>query len=211
MRHLLWVAALLVICPLSGICQDSADSWGNLKQLKAGQKIEVVDTNLNKVKARFRAHTEDGMTIEVKHKKKMELARNQIVMVKVRPSWFKQLLAGLVVGAILGAEAWVEADHEKRERAYENDEDEHGLSTRTLPYFAAGGAGLFGIAAAFSDGSEGVIYFHNPTPPRYESPIEPHIYDEDAGQPEGGNVFIPKHPQGDRENKSQENNLANPD
>ena len=210
-RNMICATALLVLAPAFGLAQDSVGSWGNLESLRVGQKIEIVDTGLKKVKGRFRGFSRDGMTLDVKHKQKMALEREQVLMVRVRSSWVKQLLAGLLVGALIGSEAWLAADRDKRERTEFSDKGEHGLSARSAAYFAGAGAGVVGLAAAFSGDSGEVIYFHNPTPPRYESPVEPHIYYENAGKPEGGNVFVPIRAKEDGGNTVFEKSPANPD
>ncbi len=191
MRKAICVTVLLLWAPGFGLAQDSVGSWENLRDLRTGQKIEVVDSNLKKVKGRFRGFTQDGMSLQLKHKKQLALQLEQVLMVRIRPSWVKQLLAGLALGALIGAEAWLEADRDKRERTEFSDEGERGLSARSAAYFAGAGAGVVGLAAAFSGDSGQVVYFHNPVPPRYEADTESHIYYEDAGKPEGGNVFAP--------------------
>jgi hypothetical protein len=202
MRKVIWAMFLLLWAPGFVLAQDSVGSWENLQSLRTGQKIEVVDSSLKKVKGRFRGFTQDGMSLQLKHKKQLALQREQVLMVRVHSSWGARLLLGLLAGAFIGAEAWIEADRDKRKLTGFSDEGERGLSARSAGYFAGAGAGVIGLAAAFSGDSGQVVYFHNPTPPRYESPIEPHIYYENAGKPEGGNVFVPIKEKGNRDGKS---------
>lgn len=194
MRKAIYVTVLLLWAPGFGLAQDSVGSWENLQDLRTGQKIEVVDSSLKKVKGRFRGFTQDGMSLQLKHNKQLALQRDQVLMVRVHSSWGARLLFGLLAGALIGAEAWLEADRDKRGRTECSDEGERGLSARSAGYVAGAGAGVVGLAAAFSGDSGRVIYFHNPAPPHYEAPIESHIYYENAGKPEGGNVFVPAGP-----------------
>lgn len=194
MRKAIWVMVLLLWAPRFGLAQDSVGSWENLQDLRTGQKIEVVDSNLKKVKGRFRGFTQDGLLLQLKHKKQLDLQRDQVLMVRVHSSWGARLLLGLLAGALIGSRAWLEVDRDKRERTEFSDEAERGLSARSAAYFAGAGAGVVGLAAAFAGDSGQVVYFHNPIPPRYEANTESPIYFEDAGKPEGGNVFVPAGP-----------------
>jgi len=46
MRKAILVLVFLLLVPAFALAQSAKDSWGNLKQLRAGQKIEVVDTSM---------------------------------------------------------------------------------------------------------------------------------------------------------------------
>ena len=211
MRRTIWVTALLVFCPLLGFGQDSLASWENLKSLRVGQKIEVTDRSMNKVKARFRGLSGDGMTIDIKHKKNFALERDRIVMVSVPTPWFKRALSGLLIGAILSTEALAEIEHEKRD--FKDCDDDRGdrISARSAAYLVGASAGVGGLAAAFSGGSGKVIYFHNAAHSESSPFPESDLQFEKPFWPEYEEVFAPLRTKEKRGNNDVQHDPAKPD
>ncbi len=66
MRRLMLGLLLFVLAPGLGLAQTAQDSWDNLKQLHAGDKIEVVDMNLKSYKGRFVALSDGAISLRVR-------------------------------------------------------------------------------------------------------------------------------------------------
>lgn len=178
------------------------DPWGTLRQLQSGEKIRVVDANLHRVNAQFLGVSDDFLKFRA-NGKTVIVEREKVMMVSLQPpSRAKQILLGILAGAMIGAAAWANASYCEKHGCYDeatgywHEGSGKGYSPRS-GYIATGiGAGVLGIFAALAGKSDNVIYFHDPRPPLYEAPIETTLYPEEAGQPEGGNVFAPVHRQG---------------
>ncbi len=78
MRQFLLGVVLALCC--SAMAAEKESSWQNLSQLRAGQKVEVVATNLAKYKGRFVRFDELGITLLV-DKNERTIAREQVARV----------------------------------------------------------------------------------------------------------------------------------
>ncbi len=78
-------------------------SWENLQQLQVGQKIEVVDTNLKKLKGTFLSFSEEAISLRV-GKDEVGVRRGDILRVSLRggPNRKKSAIAGAAIGALGG-------------------------------------------------------------------------------------------------------------
>ncbi len=78
--------------------------WGNLQQLRAGQRIEVVDTNLKKLKGTFLSFSEEAISLRVK-KEKVAVQREEVFRVSLRKKSkrLRNVLIGMAIGAGAGA------------------------------------------------------------------------------------------------------------
>ncbi len=78
--------------------------WGNLQQLRVGQKIEVVDTNLKKYKGTFLSFSEEAVSLRVK-KEEVGVQREDVFRVSLRKKSkrLRNTLIGLAIGAGTGA------------------------------------------------------------------------------------------------------------
>jgi len=76
-----WLCVILV--PVLGMAQSAKDSWDNLKQLHAGQKIEVVDTIMKSLRGPFVSISEEAITLQV-GKSQESIGRGKVVRVSVR-------------------------------------------------------------------------------------------------------------------------------
>ncbi len=65
MKRTILATLLLVLVPCLAVAQKPEDSWQNLSQLRAGQKIEVVDMNLKSLKGAFVSFTEEAISLRV--------------------------------------------------------------------------------------------------------------------------------------------------
>ncbi len=84
--------------------QAAADEtgWSSLQQLRVGQKIEVVDTNLKKLKGTFLSFSEEAISLRVK-KDEVAIQRPHVLRVSVQGGGrSKNALTGLVIGAVAG-------------------------------------------------------------------------------------------------------------
>ncbi len=86
--------------------QAAADEtgWSNLQQLRVGQRIEVVDTNLKKYKGTFLSFSEEAVSLRV-GKDEVGVQRPNVFRVSAREhsKRLRNTLIGLGIGAAAGA------------------------------------------------------------------------------------------------------------
>ena len=99
MRKLILAVVLLALAPGSGVAQSQTDSWANLAQLKVGKKVQVVDSDLNKVKGRLLDVSRDAITLEVEDEE-VVIPRWKVTLVSVKKSKTEQMLRGFLSGAV---------------------------------------------------------------------------------------------------------------
>jgi hypothetical protein len=142
MRRLTGSVFLILLLPLLASAQDAGNSWDNLNQLRAGQKIEVVDMKMKSVVGKFVSSSDDAITIQ-KDGDTVSLPRPDVYRVSSREDSKRgrNMLTGLAVGA--GAGLAIGAALDARVN-YESDECCMGMAIVT-PI----GAGVgFGLGAA---------------------------------------------------------------
>jgi len=100
----LWTAAAALASAPWTLAQSPADSWDNLRQLRAGQRIEVVDMKLRSFQGSFRTYSEEAITF-LDGAKEISVGRNEIFRVNDRGSAHRgrNSLIGLALGAAGGA------------------------------------------------------------------------------------------------------------
>ena len=78
-------------------------NWSNLQQVRVGQKIEVVDTNLKKLKGTFLSFSEEAISLRVK-KQEVGVQREDVFRVSLRgrPKRSTSALVGAAIGALAG-------------------------------------------------------------------------------------------------------------
>jgi hypothetical protein len=103
MRRVMAVLLFFVLIPLVGMAQSAKESWGNLKQLRPGQKIEVVDTSMKSFHGPFVAVSEEAVTLKV-GKSQESVERAKVARVSVRDTSHRKrnMLIGTAVGAGAG-------------------------------------------------------------------------------------------------------------
>ena len=98
----------LVLVPVFGMAQSAKDSWDNLKQLRPGQKIEVVDTSMKSLRGPFVSVSEEAITLQV-GKSQESIERAKVVRVSVRDNSHRTrnilLGSGILGGIALAAAA----------------------------------------------------------------------------------------------------------
>jgi hypothetical protein len=102
MRRLTAGLVLLLAVPLSTVAQRAQDSWDNLKQLRPGQKIEVVDSKMKTLKGSFVSVSEEALSLQ-DGKSQESVPRADIVRVSVRDTSHRtrnMLLAAGVIGGV---------------------------------------------------------------------------------------------------------------
>ena len=80
--------------------------WNNLQQVRVGQKIEVVDTNLKKLKGTFLSFSEEAISLRVK-KQEVGVQREDVFRVSLRGK--SKRLRNALIGMAIGAGAGVAA------------------------------------------------------------------------------------------------------
>ncbi len=80
--------------------------WENLQQVRVGQKIEVVETNLKKLKGTFLSFSEEAISLRVK-KQEFAVQREDVFRVSLREK--SKRLRNALIGMAIGAGAGVAA------------------------------------------------------------------------------------------------------
>ena len=102
MRKAILVLVFLLLVPAFALAQSAKDSWGNLKQLRAGQKIEVVDTSMKSLRGPLVSVSEEAITLRV-GKSQECIERAKVVRVSVRDNSHRarnMLLGSGILGGI---------------------------------------------------------------------------------------------------------------
>lgn len=160
----------------------SVENWDNLKNLRVGKKIRVVDADLRRLKGRFVRVSQDGLTFRVKkdghYREEMTTPRAKIRMVSLRHSKAKEVLGVILLGALIGSGAL----------GCEYCE----TPTGTEAAIGAGvGALVFGIAAASADPDDQVLYFMDSGKAASLSSIEQGFEPDSAARLGEGQVSVP--------------------
>src|SRR5208337_339593 len=108
MKRVTEALLLLLMVPGFGSAQSSQNNWDNLKQLRPGQKIEVVDTSMKSLRGPFVSVSEEAITLQV-GKSQESIERAKVVRVTVRDNSHRTrnmlLGAGILGGIALAATA----------------------------------------------------------------------------------------------------------
>jgi len=86
--------------------EPGISDWNNLQQLRVGQKIEVVDTNLKKHKGTFLSFSDEAISLRVK-KQEVAVQREDVFRVSLRKK--SKRLRNALIGMAIGAGAGVAA------------------------------------------------------------------------------------------------------
>ena len=101
-RMKLTILVLLLLVPGIGFAGSSPNDWDNLKQLRPGQKIEVVDSSMKTVQGAFVAVSEEAISLRV-GKSEESVVRAKVVRVSVRDTSHRT--RNMIIGAAVGAGA----------------------------------------------------------------------------------------------------------
>lgn len=146
MRRGIWGAVAFAVSAWLAPAQTRLDAWDNLRQLRAGQEIEVVDMRMKSVRGQF-AHVSDEVlslrvgkdeisvprasVLSVKHRGKSRRGRNALLGLAIGAG------TGLAVAAITGA-------------AY-HEEGETGVFALVFTPIGAGAGAALGAALPAGD------------------------------------------------------------
>ena len=136
-------AMLLLLCvvPLGLMARDSGlDSWDNLKQLRVGEKIEVVDMNLKSVVGALVNVSEEGISLRAqKAADLVTVERAKVYRVTSRES-SKRLRNALIGAAIVGGLVAIPAG--LKAGISSNEGNSCGACVAVIAAGAGAGAGL---------------------------------------------------------------------
>ena len=123
---------------------DTSD-WNNLQQLRVGQKIEVVETNLKKHKGTFLSFSEGAISLRVK-KDEVGVPRVNVLRVASldRSKRKRNILLGVAIGAGLGVLAGVGVSYATL------DEGDESKAAALIVGFSGAGAAALGAMGASS-------------------------------------------------------------
>jgi hypothetical protein len=108
MRRVKPVLLFLVLVPVFAVAQSAQDSWDNLKELRPGQKIQVVNSKMMTLNGPFVSVSDESLTLQV-GKNEQSVGRAEVVRVSVRDTSHRTrnmlLGAGILGGIALAATA----------------------------------------------------------------------------------------------------------
>ncbi len=91
---------------------DDESDWNNLQQLRAGDKVEIVDTNLKKLKGTFLSFSEEAISLRV-GKEEVGVQRPNVFRVSSREhsKRLRNALIGVAIGGGIGVAvgAWLQS------------------------------------------------------------------------------------------------------
>jgi hypothetical protein len=130
--------------------EPGISDWNNLQQLRAGQRIEVVDTNLKKYKGTFLSFSEEAISLRV-GKDEVGVQREDVFRVSLRgkSKRLRNALIGMAIGAGAGVAA-AEISIRASEPGFFSERD-----FWQVPYVVLVSAGIAvgaGVGAAFPPG-----------------------------------------------------------
>jgi hypothetical protein len=102
MKRVTETLLLLLMVPGFGLAQSSQNNWDNVKQLRAGQKIEVVDSSMKTLKGAFVSVSEEAISLQV-GKSEESVERAKVVRVSVRDTSHRT--RNMLIGAAIAGGA----------------------------------------------------------------------------------------------------------
>ena len=138
MRRLTWMVTFLM--PALCLGQTTEQSWDNLKQLRVGEKIEVVDMNLKSVVGALVNVSEEGISLRAqKAADLVTVERAKVYRVTSRES-SKRLRNALIGAAIVGGLVAIPAG--LKAGISSNEGNSCGACVAVIAAGAGAGAGL---------------------------------------------------------------------
>jgi len=99
MRRITHALLVSLFIPVFGLAQSSLGNWDNLKQLHAGQKIEVVDSSMKEFRGPFVSASDEAITLRA-GKSQVSVERVKVVRVSVRDTSHR--MRNMAIGAAIG-------------------------------------------------------------------------------------------------------------
>jgi hypothetical protein len=141
--HLTLFGLIFSIALAPAVNAQGAD-WSTLKQLRIGQKIQVVDMKLKSIEGEFTGLSGDTLSVR-QGKKELTFARGDVLRVGLRGGGrLRNSLIGLTIGALSGFAAGSAMDHFD-----DVDSSDPGSNNGKLSGAAAGLLIGGGVGAAF--------------------------------------------------------------
>ena len=104
MKRVIETLLLLLLVPGFSFPQSSQNNWDNLKQLRPGQRIEVVDSSMKTLRGAFVLFTDEAITL-LAGKSQESIERAKVVRVSVRDTSRRTrnmaLASGIIGGIVL--------------------------------------------------------------------------------------------------------------
>ena len=138
------IIVILLIAPARSPAQSSEDAWDNLRQLRSGQRIEVVGMKLNSWQGAFTGYSGDTISLRT-GQDEVAIPRADVLSVKNRERSHRRrnALLGLAIGAAGGLVAGAIAG------ATYHEEGETGVFVLVFtPIGAGAGAGIGAVMPA---------------------------------------------------------------
>ena len=101
MRNIVLAIMITSLVSVPGMAEPSRNSWDNLRKLKAGQTIEVVDVKLRKLRGKFVSLTDEEVSLRVK-KDIVILPKSDVTRVGLRRSRSRRAFIGMLIGLGIG-------------------------------------------------------------------------------------------------------------
>lgn len=129
--------ALLTLRPALHASNRDPGDWGNLGQVTAGQRIEVIDMSLKRIRGEFIASSAEELRIKAKVGP-VAMPRAQVFRVSLleKSKRLRNALIGMAVGAAAGLATGAAVDSSFSE------DDEHVAKLLFVPIGIGAGAGL---------------------------------------------------------------------
>ena len=142
--------ALLLAAPWSLLqcAQAPEDSWDNLRQLRPGERIEVVDTRMKSHRGVFSAHTTEGVSLS-QDGRVITIRREEVASIKRSGESHRR--RNILIGAAIGAASGL-AFGAIRGKTYH----EEGETTVFMAVWTPIGAGI-GVATGAVWPTRGVV------------------------------------------------------
>jgi hypothetical protein len=104
MRNLVLIVALFLALPAALSAQKQQGQWSSLNGLRAGQGIEVIESNMKRHAGEFVAVTDEFLTLK-DHGSEVSIKRETVVRVSTSsgPKHGEHAVIGLVIGGAIGA------------------------------------------------------------------------------------------------------------
>ncbi len=85
LRQFLALMLFLSACTRFTVAQSPQNDWGTVKQLRSGEKIEVVDSSMRSLAGKFVSASDDAVVVETKNGQQ-SIQRAAVVRVSIRDS-----------------------------------------------------------------------------------------------------------------------------